>query len=109
MARTRAKVLGTDELKELMNDDKQYILVDARENEDYRKMHIPGAISIPVDDADKLSDGMDRDKDVIIYCSGLMCDASTDVAAILHKKGFKKVSEYRGGIQDWVAGGNPTE
>jgi rhodanese-related sulfurtransferase len=38
-----------------------------------------------------------------------MCDASTDAAAILLKKGFKKISEYKGGIQDWVAGGNPTE
>jgi rhodanese-related sulfurtransferase len=109
MAGKRAKILGTDELKELINDDIQYVLVDARDSESFEKMHIPGAVSLPVDDVDKLSEGLDKEKDVVIYCSGMMCDASTDAAAILLKKGFKKVSEYKGGIQDWVAGGNPTE
>lgn len=109
MAGKRAKIMGTDELKELMNDDEQYVLVDARDKKDYKKMHIPGAVSMPVDDVDKLSEGLDKDKDVIVYCSGMMCDASTDAASILLKKGFKKVSEYKGGIQDWVGGGNPTE
>jgi len=101
--------MGTDELKELMNDGKPYVLVDARDNEDYDRMHIAGAVSMPVDDVDKLSDSLDMDKEVIVYCSGNMCDASTEAAAKLLKKGFKKVSEYKGGIQDWVAGGNPTE
>ncbi len=62
MAGTRAKILGTDELKELMNDDGQYVLVDAREAEDYKRMHIPGAISVPVDDADMASQSIDKDK-----------------------------------------------
>ncbi len=109
MASKRAKILGTDELKELMSEDNQYVLVDARDSEAFEKMHIPGAVSMPVDDIDELSEGLDKEKDVVIYCSGMMCDASTDAAAVLLKKGFKKVSEYKGGIQDWVAGGNPTE
>ncbi len=109
MAGKRAKILGTDELKELMSEEKKYVLVDARDKSDYKRMHIPGAVSMPVDDVDKLSEGLDKEKDVIVYCSGTMCDASTDAAAILLKKGFKKVSEYKGGIQDWVSGGNPTE
>ena len=109
MAGKRAKIMGTDELKELMNDDKPYVLVDARDDEDYDRMHIPGAVSMPVDDVDKLSDNLDKDKEVVVYCSGIMCDASSDAADILLKKGFKKVSEYKGGIQDWVSGGNQTE
>ncbi len=101
--------MGTDELKELMNDGKQYVLVDARDKNSYKKMHLPGAVSMPVDDIDELSGGMDKEKEVVVYCSGNFCDASTEAAAILIKKGFKNVSEYKGGIQDWVAGGNPTE
>lgn len=101
--------MGTDELKELMNEDKPFVLVDARDKKDYKKMHIPGAISVPLDEADKLSEGIDKDREVVVYCSGMMCEASTDVAGILLNKGFKKVSEYKGGIQDWVGGGNPTE
>jgi rhodanese-related sulfurtransferase len=109
MADMRAKIMGTDELKELMNDDEQYVLVDARDAEDYDRMHIPGAVSMSVADVDKLSDGLDKEKEVVIYCSGMMCTTSTEMTALLLKKGFKKVSEYKGGIQDWVSGGNPTE
>lgn len=109
MAGSRINIIGTDELKERMNDPKTFILVDARDEEDYKKMHIRGAISIPVYDIEKLSDTLDKEKEVITYCSGGMCDASTDAANILAQKGFKKVSDYKGGIQDWFAGNNPTE
>jgi len=109
MAGNRIDILGTDELKERMSDPKKVIIVDARDEEDYRKMHIPGAISIPVYDIERLSDTLDKEKEVITYCSGGMCDASTDAANVLVKKGFKKVSEYKGGMQDWFAGNNPTE
>lgn len=109
MAGERIKMLGTDELKGRMDDHTPFILIDARDEEDFKKMHIPGAISMPVYDVEKLSDTLDKDREVITYCSGFMCDASTDAASILSKKGFKKVSEYKGGIQDWVAGNNSTE
>jgi rhodanese-related sulfurtransferase len=109
MAGSRINIMGTDELKERMSEKRPIILIDARDEEDYGKMHIPGAISMPVYDIDKLADDLDKDKEVITYCSSGMCDASTDAAAILAKKGFKKISEYKGGIQDWVNGGNPTE
>ena len=109
MAGVSIKILGTDELKDRMNDPKPFILIDARDGEDYNHMHIRGAVSMPVYDIDKLSDSLDRDTEVITYCSSFMCDASTDAANILRKKGFKKISEYKGGIQDWVAGNNATE
>jgi rhodanese-related sulfurtransferase len=109
MAGFRLKIMGTDELKEKMNETGTYILVDVRDDEDYHKMHIPGAISMPVYDLEKFADKLDKDKEIITYCSGGMCDASDDAAAMLMNKGFKKVGDYKGGMQDWVGGGNPTE
>jgi len=35
---------------------------------------------------ERLSDTLDKEKEVITYCSGGMCDASTDAANVLAKK-----------------------
>lgn len=109
MAGERIRELGTEELLERMKDPTPFILIDARDGEDYKKMHIPGALSMPVYDVEKLSETLDMDREVITYCSGFMCEASTDAAQILRKKGFRRVSEYKGGVQDWVSGNHSTE
>ena len=111
MAGIRIRSLGTDELLERIKNknDQPFILIDARDEEDYNKMHIPGAISMPVYDLAKLCDKLDKNSDIITYCSSFMCDASTDAAVILIQKGFKNVWEYKGGMQDWANGSNPTE
>jgi len=59
MAGNRIDILGTDELKERIAIQKRIIIVDARDEEDYRKMRIPGAISIPVYDIERLSDTLE--------------------------------------------------
>ena len=109
MAGERIKILGTEEMKNRMNDPGPFILIDARDEEDYKKMHIPGAISMPVYEVERRCETLDKNDEIIIYCSGFMCDASADAANIFWKKGFRNLSDYKGGIQDWIAGNNATE
>lgn len=97
------------ELKARMNSPKPYILADARDMDAYDEAHIPGAIPVPADEVDRLAEHYDRDMEVITYCGSYECPASTMAAKAFQKKGFRHVRDYKGGIKEWMEGGNPVE
>lgn len=101
--------MSIDELKRRMNEEKPFILADARDVDAYDSSHIPGAIPIPAEEVDKLADNYDRGIDVITYCGSYHCPASTAAAKEFLKKGFRNVWDYKGGIQEWQEKGNPVE
>jgi len=98
-----------DELKHRVNQEKPYILADARDVDSYDSAHIPGAIPIPADQVDQLADNYDRNIDVITYCSSYSCQASTLAAKKFIQKGFKHVLDFKGGLAEWEEQGNPVE
>lgn len=109
MQEQQVRQMTLDELKELMNDTKPFILADARDMESYEEAHIPGAIPMPADEVHRLADQYDRDLDVITYCGSYQCPASTLAAKEFMKKGFRHVRDYKGGIKEWTEAGNPVE
>ena len=98
-----------DELKKRMNEEKPFILADARDVDAYANSHIPGAIPIPADEVDQLAGKYDRNMDIITYCGSYQCPASTDAAIKFQKMGFKHVWDYKGGMMEWQEKGNPVE
>jgi rhodanese-related sulfurtransferase len=103
----RQMTLG--ELKERMNNPKPFILADARDVDSYDEAHIPGAIPLPADEVDRLAEDYDRNIEVITYCGSYQCPASTMAAKEFMKKGFQRVWDYKGGLKEWMEGGNPVE
>ena len=51
----------------------------------------------------------DRGTEVIVYCSDVACDSSVIVAKRLIELGYRNVSHYAEGKNDWVAAGLPLE
>lgn len=98
-----------DELKRRVNQEKPYILADARDLDSYDSAHIPGAISVPADEVDQLAGNYDSNIDVITYCSSYACQASTLAAKKFLQHGFKNVLDYKGGLEEWEKQGNPVE
>ena len=79
----------------------------------YRSMHIPGSLNLPCSpslfaSADALRD-LDRDDEIVVYCSNEACFASISVYHLLEKRGFRNVSRYAGGLQDWQQADYPLE
>ncbi|MCL4329104.1 MAG: THUMP domain-containing protein [Candidatus Thermoplasmatota archaeon] len=67
-------------------DASDSVVIDLRRKEKYDQWHYPGSISAGLTDLGRLSDTLDREKKVILYCSkGLQ---SAHAASILRKKGF---------------------
>jgi rhodanese-related sulfurtransferase len=101
--------ISTEELKERMKRKEPFILADARPLSYFGESHIPGAIPIPADEVTELAGSFDRDIDIITYCGGYDCPASTIAAKKFIDMGFKNVYDYKGGIKEWMDEGNPAE
>ena len=88
------------EAKALMDSESGYIILDAREQDEYDEGHIPGAILIPYGEiADRAEKELpDKDQLILVYCrSGRR---SKIAAEELVKLGYTNVKEF-GGIIDW--------
>lgn len=89
--------IKTEEVKTILdNKDENYILIDVREDYEFREGHIPGAINIPLGNITKVDYSLD--KILIVYCrSG---NRSNKAAIKLKNMGYNV--KDMGGILDWT-------
>lgn len=81
-----------------------YILLDAREKEEYEVSTIPGAIHVGYDDFDESSlDNLPRDKKIIVFCS--IGYRSEVIGRKFIKEGFNDVYNLYGSIFAWANAG----
>ena len=92
------------------------LLFDARPGYFYALGHIPGAISMPKPDCDKLIAQREADikaaisakKTIVIYCTNFLCPDAKTVANHLAALGYSS-SILSGGWDSWKEAGLPTE
>jgi rhodanese-related sulfurtransferase len=75
----------------------------------YDDCHIPGSVHVPFTDVENYVRGMDKNQEIIVYCSNYACTTSHYVAEKLYRSGFANVLVYEGGIAEWWQHGLPTE
>jgi rhodanese-related sulfurtransferase len=89
------------------------VIVDAREAPEYAEGHIPGALSVPFEDAvakPALIEPFKKvGKPIILYCSGGDCELSKDLAKNMLAEGIRKVLVFTDGFPGWKAAGYPVE
>jgi rhodanese-related sulfurtransferase len=92
-------------VKQLMDEKAAFTLVDARpKDRKFDKGHIPGAISLPDSQFDKLAaERLPADKaaPVYFYCDGLACKLSNDSAEKAIKAGYSNVKVVPEGYPGW--------
>lgn len=95
-------------VQEIAETYKDYVLLDAREIEEYNTSHIPGAIHIGYDDFE-LSSVTDIAKDapIIVYCS--IGYRSGKVTQKLRKAGYNNSYNLFGSIFEWANCNLPLE
>ncbi|MBI5578473.1 MAG: metalloregulator ArsR/SmtB family transcription factor [Deltaproteobacteria bacterium] len=79
-------------------------LLDVRPEDEYRAGHIPGALSVPLNQLEKLLSELPREQEIVAYCRGPYCVLAVEAVEMLRKFGFKAI-RLEGGIQDWRAMG----
>jgi rhodanese-related sulfurtransferase len=95
-------------LKSWMDEKKKMIIIDARDPEDYRKAHIPGAVSLlNAEVEEKAEELIQRGLPVIVYSNDENCPASGLVSKKLDDMGYSPVYDYNPSYADWVKRGYP--
>lgn len=94
--------ISVDQLDELLRDRNARVL-DVREDWEFRRGHVPGALHVPLDQLGQRVATLPRDKRVVVICqSGNRSLAATD---FLTAQGFEDAASVRGGTSAWVRSG----
>jgi len=89
-------------------EDDKYVIVDVRDNDSYKKGHVPTAINVPSHEIDENLKKLPKNKILILYCYHVVCFAAPKAALKLAKKGYK-VMEMVGGFDEWQKHGHTVE
>ncbi|MEA1006580.1 ArsR/SmtB family transcription factor [Bacillus velezensis] len=87
------------ELKERMEKG-EVLLLDVRPAEEYEKAHIPGAISIPIQELENKLSSLPPNCEVVAYCRGPYCLMSAEAVEILRANGIHAF-RLEEGVRDW--------
>ena len=90
---------GPVELNRALEQGADIVVVDVREEEDYHKGHIPGAINLPQERWDTY-EGLSREKLNVVYCYTSVCHLAATAAVQFASAGFS-VMEMDGGFEAW--------
>lgn len=103
------KKITRDQLIEMIEATKMK-LVDVLGGENFEQEHIPGSISLPLEEIEKRALTLFQKEDlIVVYCASFECQASTKAAEKLMAMGFKNVLDYKGGLKEYKEGGFPLE
>lgn len=100
-AKTRVRETSVDEIKNKIDRGHKFILVDVREESEFAKDHLPGAIHLGkgIIERDIEARVPDLGAELILYCGGGFRSALA--ADNLQKMGYTNVISMDGGIRDW--------
>src|SRR5246500_5162455 len=98
-ARTRIRETNVDDVQKKMDRGDKFLLVDVREESEFAKDHLPGAIHLGkgVIERDIEARVPDLNAEMILYCGGGFRSALA--ADNLQKMGYKNVISMDGGIR----------
>lgn len=87
-------------------DEGTVVVLDVRPAEEYRAGHIPGAISVPMEQLAARLATLPRGKEIVAYCRGPYCILSFDAVKALRALG-RKARRLEDGFPEWRAAGHP--
>lgn len=108
-AKSRVKETSITEFKARWDAGWRPLLVDVREESEWAKGHLPGAVHIGkgVIERDIEAQCPDHGAELVLYCGGGFRSALA--ADNLQKMGYTKVLSLDGGWRSWTEAGHPTE
>ena len=92
--------VSMDEVVVMMDEERNYIILDVRTPEEFSERHIPGAVNIPNETigTEEIPELPDKEQLILIYCrSG---NRSKQASEKLVRLGYTNIVEF-GGINDW--------
>lgn len=97
------KISPDELLSRLENGD--VILLDVRPSQEYQAGHLPGAISMPLDDLSGNIEAIPNDKKIVAYCRGPYCVYADLALELLSSRGWD-VARLEDGVAEWQLAGH---
>jgi|SRR5438128_1576711 len=100
-AKSRVKEITVNQVKQKLDRQEKFVLLDVREESEFAKDHLPGAIHLGkgIIERDIESRVPELDTPLILYCGGGF--RSAIAADNLQKMGYTNVLSVDGGIREW--------
>lgn len=107
-AKKRVKETNVPDVKRRMDAGEKFLLVDVREESEWAKGHLPGAVYMGrgVIERDIEKKVPDTGTKLVLYCGGGFRSAL--VAENLQKMGYTNIESMDGGWRGWTEAGLPT-
>jgi rhodanese-related sulfurtransferase len=108
-AKKRITECTVDDVKRRLDAGEDFRLVDVREESEFAKGHLPGAVHLGkgVIERDVEKTIPDPATEIVLYCGGGFRSALA--ADALQKMGYQNVVSMDGGWRGWTDAGYPTE
>lgn len=106
------KTLKREKLKEMLDKNHPFVLINVLNKKQFEKEHIPGSINVPFDNKfekyakEKL---LDKNEKIVVYCASFDCHASPNAAKKLEEMNYTDIYDFEGGMNDWKDAGYPFE
>jgi rhodanese-related sulfurtransferase len=106
-AKSRVRELTVDQVKAKLDRGERFVLVDVREDNEWAKDHVTGAVHLGkgVIERDAEQRLPDKKAEIVLYCGGGFRSALA--ADNLQKMGYTNVLSMDGGIRGWREKGYP--
>lgn len=113
--RARAAYLGPDDSSHIGREELlarvkagTATVIDVRPAEEYAAGHIPGAVSIPLDQLEARLTELPADQEVVAYCRGTNCVLAHDAVRLLAARG-RTAKRLDDGMLEWRLAALPVE
>ena len=105
MARDDLEPVGRDELLERAQRG-DVVILDVRPAAEFAAGHIPGALSVPLEDLDATLERLPKRSQIVAYCRGPYCVMAPQAVARMRARGFK-ARRLEDGMPEWRLAGLP--
>jgi rhodanese-related sulfurtransferase/DNA-binding transcriptional ArsR family regulator len=92
------------ELARRLADGGDLVVLDVRPAAEYAAGHLPGAVSIPVEELRRRLAELPADREIVAYCRGPYCAFAQEAVGLLREEGFA-ARRLEDGLPEWQAAG----
>lgn len=89
-------------------EDASVLILDVRPPEEYSAGHIPGAISLPLDQLEERLVDLPPNTEIVAYCRGPYCVMAPQALQLLRRHGYQ-ARRLQDGLPEWRQAGLPVE
>ena len=98
--------ISAGELAQKRERGDDFVLIDVREPQEFEIARIPGAILIPLNSLPERMSELDSSREIVLQCH--VGQRSMRALEMLHRSGFRKLKNLRGGIEAWSRDVDPS-